>query len=162
MEFLVYSARNSLITGPSRRSQWLVHHNQPLPLDSLANTMNTHNIISVYMVTVIITPDATVPLYLRYHTPILSKHPNVHKQTKLVISSQPSSSPCKYPLHYKGLCIFTATQSNQTTLATKSLHCMQWVQTCEKINRNKKMTGKQQHASLNWRVHCLSMSWHQE
>ena len=81
--------------------------------------------ISICMVTVIITPDATVPLYLRYHTPILSKHPNVHKQTKLVISSQPSSSPCKYPLHYKGLCIFTATQSNQTILVTKSLYCIQ-------------------------------------
>ena len=33
---------------------------QPLlPLDSLANTMNICNVISMYMVTVIITPDAT-------------------------------------------------------------------------------------------------------
>ena len=32
---------------------------QPLPPDSLANTMNICNVISISIVTVIVTPDAT-------------------------------------------------------------------------------------------------------
>ena len=37
----------------------IVHEQtQPIPPDSLANTMNICNVISIYMVTVIITPDA--------------------------------------------------------------------------------------------------------
>ena len=36
---------------------------QPLPRDSLANAISTRDVISIYMVTVIVTPDATAYLY---------------------------------------------------------------------------------------------------
>ena len=39
--------------------KYLLEQAQPLPPDSLANTMNICNIISIYMVTIIIMPDAT-------------------------------------------------------------------------------------------------------
>ena len=39
--------------------KYIHEQTQPLSPDSLANTMNIHSVISIYMVTVIITPDAT-------------------------------------------------------------------------------------------------------